>query len=180
MAQIYIALLHHPVYNKNKDVVTTNITGFDLHDIARSCATYGVSRYFVINPIPSQREFAQRIIDCWKREQSYTHNWTRAEAFERIRVVSTLDEALEELKKPIIIATSAKSRGGIKFSQMRNKIKKSRRSFLILLGTGWGMTKDLLDRADYLLEPIKSRAAYNHLSVRSAAAIILDRLLGGN
>jgi len=33
---------------------------------------------------------------------------------------------------------------------------------------------------DMLLEPIEGYTDYNHLSVRSAAAIILDRLLGKN
>jgi len=30
----------------------------------------------------------------------------------------------------------------------------------------------------YILEPIRGNAKYNHLSVRSAVSIILDRLLG--
>jgi hypothetical protein len=47
-----------------------------------------------------------------------------------------------------------------------------------LFGTGWGLTEELFDRADFILEPIKGSGDYNHLSVRTAAAIILDRLLG--
>jgi hypothetical protein len=33
--------------------------------------------------------------------------------------------------------------------------------------------------ADYILDPLAGAGTYNHLSVRSAVAIILDRLLGG-
>ena len=47
---------------------------------------------------------------------------------------------------------------------------------------GWGLAEEALAWADYQLEPIRAEApsehAYNHLSVRSAVAIILDRLLG--
>ncbi len=35
-----------------------------------------------------------------------------------------------------------------------------------------------MDNADFFLEPIKGPSDYNHLSVRSAVAIVLDRLLG--
>jgi hypothetical protein len=46
------------------------------------------------------------------------------------------------------------------------------------MGTGWGLADQVLDRVDRLLAPIQGAADYNHLSVRSAAAIILDRLFG--
>src|SRR3989338_6440263 len=113
MANVYIALLHHPVYNKRKDVVTTSITGFDLHDIARSAITFGVKKYFVVNPLPAQREFANRIFDFWMDEGSLEFNWTRAEAFKLVSIKATLEEAIDEVtreegKRPKIIATSAK------------------------------------------------------------------------
>jgi hypothetical protein len=47
-----------------------------------------------------------------------------------------------------------------------------------LLGTGWGLTEAVLSQSDYVLEAVEGQGDYNHLSVRSAAAIILDRLLG--
>ena len=45
--------------------------------------------------------------------------------------------------------------------------------YLILFGTGWGLTSEIL-------EPIRGKTKYNHLCVRSAVSIILDRLLGEN
>ncbi|MBR0179914.1 MAG: RNA methyltransferase, partial [Firmicutes bacterium] len=36
----------------------------------------------------------------------------------------------------------------------------------------------VVERADFRLPPIYGREGYNHLSVRSAASIIIDRLLG--
>lgn len=52
--------------------------------------------------------------------------------------------------------------------------------YLILLGTGWGMPPELVESCDYILEPILGPGDYNHLSVRNAAAIILDRLFSIN
>ena len=52
-------------------------------------------------------------------------------------------------------------------------------SELLIFGTGWGLTREILDRCDDLLEPVRGTGDYNHLSVRSAASIILDRLRNG-
>jgi len=178
MAKVYLALIHYPVYNKNKKIVGTCITGVDLHDIARSGLTYGIKKYFVVNPMPAQLKFAERIVNCWKQEASFTHNWTRAEAFRLVTLAADLSDVLRKIKNPIIVATSARAKGWVKFKKIRALAKKSRRPILLLFGTGWGMTDELLEKADYILEPIKGNSSYNHLSVRSAVAIVLDRILG--
>ncbi len=50
---------------------------------------------------------------------------------------------------------------------------------LLIFGTGWGLAPAVVAEADALLEPIRSAVGdYNHLSVRSACAIALDRLCG--
>jgi len=187
---LYIALLHHPVYNKRKDIVSTCITGFDLHDIARSALTYGVKKYYVVNPLPAQREFAHRILDFWMDEESLEFNWTRAEAFKLISIKESLEETLKEVEreegqKPKVIATSARPRGNTKFEDLKLGIRNSKNPHLLLFGTGWGLADEVFEKVDYVLEPIVGNsdlpgrpAGYNHLSVRSAAAIILDRLLG--
>jgi hypothetical protein len=182
MANVYIALLHYPVYNKRKDIVTTCITGFDLHDIARTAVTYGVKKYFVVNPLPAQREFANRIFEFWMDEGSLEFNWTRAEAFKLISIKADLDEAIDEVvrgegQRPKVIATSAKPRGTVKFEDLKLEIRNSKDPYLILFGTGWGMADEVFDKVDGTLPPIVGNSEYNHLSVRSATAIILDRLL---
>lgn len=183
MASVYLALIHHPVYNKRQDVVTTCITGFDLHDIARSAITFGVKKYFVVNPLPAQRAFASRIIDFWSDEESVEFNWTRAEAFKLISIKTNLDEVIAEIEqqegaKPKIIATSAKPKGTLSFETLREEIKTGQTPILLLFGTGWGMTEEILAKAEGILPPVNGNSDYNHLSVRSATAIILDRLLG--
>src|SRR3989338_2753285 len=99
MGKVYVALLHYPVYNKRKEIVSTCITGFDLHDIARSALTYGVKKYYVVNPMPAQREFARRIFEFWMDEGSLEFNWTRAEAFKLISIKAELDEVIEEVTR---------------------------------------------------------------------------------
>ena len=53
MAEVYIALIHWPALNKKGKIVATAITCIDLHDIARSALTYGVKKFFVVNPLDS-------------------------------------------------------------------------------------------------------------------------------
>ena len=180
---LYIALLHHPVYNKHKEIVSSCITGFDLHDISRTALTYGVKKYYVVNPLPAQREFARRIIDFWMEEGSLEFNWTRAEAFKLISIEESLEETIKEVtreegQKPKVIATSAKARGNTKFEDLKFEIRDPKHPHLLLFGTGWGLADEVFERVDHVLEPILGKSDYNHLSVRSAAAIILDRLLG--
>jgi hypothetical protein len=50
--------------------------------------------------------------------------------------------------------------------------------YLLILGTGWGLSKNFMAEADYVLDPVLGNTDYNHLSVRSAAAVILDRIFG--
>ena len=49
---------------------------------------------------------------------------------------------------------------------------------LILLGTGWGLADALIPSVSRVLAPIEGASDWNHLSVRSAGAILLDRLFG--
>jgi hypothetical protein len=55
---------------------------------------------------------------------------------------------------------------------------RSDRPYLLALGTAWGLSEDFIAEADHVLDPILGDTDYNHLSVRSAAAIMLDRLMG--
>ena len=81
-------------------------------------------------------------------------------------------------EKPVFIATTAKQhRTSASYENMRKLIASSDKSFVLLFGTGWGIHGDILAQVDHILEPIYGVKDYNHLSVRCAAAIILDRLI---
>ncbi len=181
---IYLALLHYPVYDKNGAVVTTAVTNMDIHDIARAGRTYGVSRFFVVTPVKALQKLALKIIHHWEFGYGSDYNPTRKEALTLARVCDALDDVIiaierENGQKPLIVATSARSAGHrTSFLALKEMLHRETRPFLILFGTGWGLTEATLSQAEYVLEPIRGRTGFNHLSVRSAAAIILDRLLG--
>jgi hypothetical protein len=181
---IYIALLHHPVYDKNGNIVTTAVANLDIHDISRSARTYGVKRYYIITPINSQRELVQKIMTHWQTGYGASFNPSRREAFDIVRLKNNLQEAVEEveaisMKKLYLVATGAGLNKRLtSFDEMKTKLKDSDKAWFFLFGTGSGLAEDVFKSADFLLEPIKGPTEYNHLSVRSAAAIALDRLVG--
>ena len=183
-ADVYLALLHYPVYDKNHQVVTTAVTNMDIHDISRSGRTYGVRGFYVVTPVKALQKLALKIIDHWETGHGSRYNVTRKQALEITRIANTLDDAIIDIEreageKPAIIVTSARPTANrTSFTALRDMLKKKARPFLIILGTGWGLTETIFSQADYVLEAIEGYTDYNHLSVRSAAAIILDRLMG--
>jgi hypothetical protein len=183
-SHVSIALLHYPVYDKNRRVVATAVTNLDLHDIARLTKTFGLFRYYVVTPVDEQRELAERIRSHWQDGFGASYNPKRRAALELLRVVPDLDAALAELENTFcrpakIVVTGAKAnRDTISCSRLRQLLRDREQPYLLLFGTGWGLTEELSDLADFVLEPIKGEGDYNHLSVRAAVAIILDRLMG--
>jgi hypothetical protein len=165
--------------------VATAVTNLDLHDIARAVRTYGLFRYFVVTPVPDQRALAERIGRHWREGWGAAYNPQRKEALELMRVVATLDEARSELAecygRPVkTVVTGARNRpGSISCPALAERLREDDdQPYLLMFGTGWGMTDEIFAAADFILQPITGPGAYNHLSVRSAVAIILDRLLG--
>lgn len=178
-----VALLHHPMYDKQGKVVTTSLTLIDIHDMARSARTYGARKLFICHPSDTMRKLGETLAGHWREGFGATYNPNRKDALDYVQIVPDVDSAIEALtadggKPPKLIATSARPEGTrISFPDMRSKLEDGS-PYLLLFGTGWGMTEALLSRADYFLEPVCGPGEYNHLSVRSACAIILDRLRG--
>jgi len=176
--------VHWPCWNQHGEVVCTNVTNFDIHDIARSCRSYGVDRYYIINRVKEQLMFVSRVLDHWRVGEGSEHNPMRKTAIRMVRTAETVEDSLKEFPvKPLVIATSAQGRKDyprISFGQLRERMWEDRsRPTYLLFGTGWGLTDDVLSLCDYVLDPIRGSSVddYRHLSVRSAAAICLDRLL---
>ena len=183
-ANLAIALMHYPVYNKLREVVTTALTNLDLHDIARSSRTFGLDRFYIVTPSHDQRALAQRITGHWQEGWGASYNPDRKAALDIVRVCETLDEARSDFQSgfddPVktVITGAANRPGSVSCHDLRRKLENTECPFLLLLGTGWGLTETCFDAADHILEPIAGAGTYNHLSVRSAAAIMLDRLRG--
>lgn len=179
---LYIVLLHFPVYNKEKKVVTTAIANMDLHDIARIAKTYDVDGFYIVNPIEEQRRLAHEIVSHWITGVGAHYNKFRKDAFALVRIRNTLPEVLAEIEretgqKPKTVVTGAGLAGNVlKISQFKEMIMDGGSPFVILFGSGFGIAREVIDASDFKLEPITGKGRYNHLSVRSAVAIILDRI----
>ncbi len=183
-SRVYIALVHYPVLNKHKEEVATAITNLDIHDLARLARTYELGGCYLVNPMKSQRDHAQELIRHWQEGYGATFNPDRAYALECITLCETVEQVIAQLNNEepriTLIATSAKESDQctvISYYFLRHLLEDGNR-LLLLFGTGWGLSPQVFKMADYLLKPISPDSSYNHLSVRSAASIIIDRLLG--
>ena len=169
--------------NRTGQVIKTSITNFDIHDISRAGRTYGIAGFYIVTPDFEQQKLAEKIIGHWRQGFGAQYNPARRDALELARITNSLDDVLKEISdevgaSPFLVLTDAKRFDStVEYDQIKELIKQER-PVLILFGTGWGASKELLERVDYILAPIEGVGKYNHLSVRSAAAIILDRLLG--
>ncbi|MDW7772057.1 MAG: RNA methyltransferase [Desulfobulbaceae bacterium] len=180
--KIDVALIHYPVINRTGNIIGSAVTNLDLHDIARAGLTYGIGTCWVVVPDRLQQDLAAKIVAHWTEGYGGTVNPDRRDALSLIRIRSTLDEVIDGLaekwgEKPYILATCARpGRKNMEFEAVRSMAEGNRR-LLLLFGTAWGLAPEILERADGILPPLRGAGEYNHLSVRSAAAIILDRLL---
>jgi len=182
---IYCALMHYPVYDRQERVTATALTTIDVHDLARLAKTYGLDGCYVVTPLRSQQALGHRLIDHWVTGRGAVYNPTRKEALSLVRMADDVKEVLQDIEKQHgsgakTVATAARHYAKARsYEEMAHLLHTDEDSpFLILFGTGWGLTQEIVEKSDYVLEPIEGKG-YNHLSVRTAAAIILDRLLGG-
>ena len=190
-APVYVALLHYPMTNRMNETVTTAVTNMDLHDISRTCRTYEVRRYFVLTPLEPQHVVVGRILKHWSSEQSATYHPDRFSALSRIQMVRTFDEIRAQIlsdtgEQPEVVLTDARevdkiSRLRVSYEDYARELAGRDRTkpCLIVFGTGWGISEAFYSEVNRVLPPVYGPLGpegYNHLSVRSAVAIILDRL----
>ncbi len=180
---VAVGLVHYPVYNKTGEVVATNVTNLDIHDIARACRTYGVDQFYIITPSEEQLAFVGRVLEHWQSGRGIQYNPIRKDALVNTRVATSLESALEQWGQPKakLVATSARLVVGpkpVRCTQLREIAMKE--SVFLVFGTGYGLENSMVRNMEYMLEPIRGRSpdGFRHLSVRSAASIILDRLFG--
>ena len=187
---LYTALLHHPVLLKDKKTGTTSLTNLDVHDIARISRTYGLGGMYVVTPLEDQRRLLNVLLDHWVRGAGAQANPDRAEALSLVHPAESWESAVDDMtarcgEPPLLVGTSARPvldkkgrehRPAATFAELRQVL--SRRPALLLLGTGHGLAPEVLERCDAVLPPLRWMDAYNHLPVRAAAAVLLDRLLG--
>ncbi len=183
---IFLALVHHPVLTRTGTVGTTAVTNVDLHDLARAGRTYGIERFFVVTPIALQLELIGRVIRHWTEGAGGTRVPARKKAFSIAEASPSLDHTVERIRErtgeePVIAVTGAGlSRDTVPFNEAGTRYRNSTTPLLVLFGTGHGLAPEVMQRAHLRLPAISGSApdGYNHLSVRAAAVVIMDRLLG--
>lgn len=184
----YIALLHNDMDLKEGRVGYTSVTSIDIHDIARSSTTYGLKTFFIVTALKDQQKIVEKMLSFWVDEKiGGDYNNNRHEAVRMVQLKDDLCDViqaieLKEGKKPLIIGTSARQQDLEKIVTYFDQdfIWDHERPILFLFGTGSGMSEKLLQQCDYMLPALQGFSDFNHLSVRSAVAIILDKWLGLN
>ena len=180
---LYLALAHYPVVNKRGEIIASAVTNLDIHDMARAARTYGARALYVITPLEDQQSLVKALVSHWTTGSGSVYNPKRCQALEMVGIQDTLEKAREDIALrgegyPRTVVTSARDHsGGISISRFRELLETGN-PYLLVFGTAWGLSQDCMEQADHILEPIRGNTEYNHLSVRSATSIILDRLLG--
>lgn len=181
----YAVLLHSNIVLPDGKEGTTSVTSLDIHDGARSARTYGLKGYYLVTPLQDQQKIVTTLIDFWKTGVGVEYNPHRHEAIKLVSLQDTLLQVVKDIeaqegKKPLLIGTSAKFKDHkklITFHQ-QDQIWQEKRPILFLFGTGNGIAPEVMNVCDYILDPIEGFTDFNHLSVRSAMAIVFDRWLG--
>lgn len=187
----YAVLMHDQVLLPSPEGAvegTTSVTSLDIHDIARSAQTYGLHGYFIVTPLVDQQKIVQTLLDFWIDGSGVTYNPHRHRAVRATQCMASLDAVIEAItqkegKAPVLIATSAQDSGtqSQKITYFdQTQVWSHGRPVLFIFGTGRGLGQSVINRVEYILLPLKGFSDFNHLSVRSAAAIIFDRWLGIN
>jgi hypothetical protein len=182
-AGLYVALVHYPVLNRKGDTIASAITNLDLHDLGRLVCTFGIPICYIVTPLKDQQAMAKRVLSHWLEGIGKDLHPDRERALRHLQIVESIDSAVDEIlskwqRRPQLWATTArKQETRLPIARARKLLTAGTEPHLLLLGTGWGLAPEILSAADAVLETIGSHNGYNHLSVRCAAAILLDRLL---
>lgn len=181
--RVALGLLHYPIMDSKKQIVATNITNFDIHDIARACTTYGITTYYMIHPMNDQLMFVERVLDHWKVGQGAKFNASRQRALQIVKTMPSLEAALADWGPTLTVGTHARAVPGTQFytcADLKIHLQKPDSSAFLLFGTGYGMTDQYMQGLDGVLESLKGAPPgdFRHLSVRSAVSIYLDRIMG--
>jgi hypothetical protein len=183
--RVALALVHHPVLRDRAGTVgSTSVTPLNVHDLARAARTYGVRPFYVVTPLASQQALIGRILRHYLEGYGGEANPTRAEALRDVVLVASINEALDDLCRragayPLAAGTAARDNPlGVDYPTFAARVAASDRPWILLFGTGWGLAPEAAAQCDVFLPPLRGQGAFNHLPVRSAVAIILDRLFG--
>jgi tRNA (guanine37-N1)-methyltransferase len=161
---VYVVLLHYPIVSRKGALVT---------------------------PISDQHELVGRILSHWGTEKSKQYHPDRVEAVSLISMMKDFEEVKNRVKTlhpesegwqtPEVVMTDASPLPkSVSYSEYRKELsdpKRSKRPMILV----FGISDTFYPEVHRILAPVygpEGHGGYNHLSVRSAVAIILDRLFG--
>lgn len=178
-------LFHYPVRLEENRIGVSSLTNLDVHDIARISQSYGMGSFFVLTPDARQQEILAAILRHWLSGAGARSHPDRKNALEKVVPVLNSSELRKKAMQyygcePDFILTSAAPPGrkhGSLVSALDIRRSLARKPALICLGTARGLVDYRLDFDCKRLRPLRFLDD-NHLSVRAAAAIIADRILG--
>ncbi len=182
---LHLALVHYPIVDKTGRTVCTSVTNLDLHDLSRAATTYGADGVWIVHPYEAQKRFLQRVLRHWREGWGAQYNHTRRESLAATRLADDLAGVEEQItategRPPVFVGTSARRFGrSVSFGELRTRMEENpEECYCLVFGTGWGLHPETMEEMDLVLEPVYGTGKWNHLSVRAAVAIILDRLRG--
>lgn len=182
-SRVHIVLRHDNMQGRNQQTIHTSVTQIDLHDFSRLSATYALGGFHCVTQLQSQLDLCRDMLTFWREDLAKNYNPDRVAALAKLHIHDDFENVVDMVGRqngqpPILIGTSAKPHHkNLDFPEVSRIIGNSGRPALVLFGTGWGMKPEQLERCDWVLPPIAGLDGYNHLSVRCAAAVIVDRLL---
>lgn len=175
-------LFHYPVRLEKHRIGASSLTNLDVHDIARISRSYGMGSFYVLTPLEDQLGLLRKILAHWLAGG----DTDRSRALQLVRPVLNFEEMEADAVKthgirPVYVAASAQwqqTRCATKVVCAGNvRAMLATGPVVICLGTARGLAPEVMAECDAVLRPLRFLSD-NHLSVRSAAAIIADRVLG--
>jgi len=171
-SRIAVALVHHPVLNRLGETSTTAITSIDVHDFVRTCAFYDAGPVYLVHPADGMHALVADMMRYWQQGDGGTRNPGRTESLGSLRMLRSLEEALEEDDYQLWYTSAQPPAGQI---VEPDSVASMPGKHLLVFGTGSGLDVKSLPTPNGWLSPIKGIGKVRHLSVRAALAIYLDR-----
>jgi len=179
---LHLVLRHDDVLGRDQGTLHASVTQVDLHDFCRLSRTYGLAGFDCVTAMAAQHRICREILEFWREGYGRDYNPDRVQALTTLHLHQCFDDVLAAVAAqagaaPLVVGTSARSHDKtLDFADLSSIMERSERPALIQFGTSWGLSPEQLNRCDWVLPPIDGHDGYNHLSVRCAAAIIVDRL----
>lgn len=180
--RLYLALVHHPVLDRAGQTTTSAVTTLDVHDLARVGRTYDAVAVYVVTPLAAQQALVAELRTHFTSGAGAAAAPDRAEALSRLCIVGSVEEAAADLAQreghaARLVLTAASHRTPARSPDQVRADLAAGLPVLLCFGTAHGLGELPLGDGDGFLPPLQP-GGYNHLPVRGALAILIDRLVG--